>query len=89
METGSVVKSIAGHDKDRFYLVLRLADGFAWIADGKLRKRDRPKRKNTRHLRETSAVIDVNAVLTDKKLRGLLKPFNDALQIAPAREGGH
>ena len=43
---GMIVRSMAGHDKNRFYVVLDLCEGDAWIADGKQRKLERPKRKN-------------------------------------------
>ena len=38
IESGLIVKSIAGHDKDRFYLVVKIEGGRAFIVDGKRRK---------------------------------------------------
>ena len=35
---GMVVKSMAGHDSGSYYAVMRVENGFAYIADGKLRK---------------------------------------------------
>lgn len=73
---GMIVKSNAGHDKERFYLVVRLENGSAYIADGKRRKLGRPKRKSLKHLSSTTSIVDVSLYDTDKKLRHLLWEFN-------------
>jgi len=83
LKVGAVVRSIAGRDKDRFYLVVKLQEGAAWVADGKLRKLAAPKRKNVKHLSATRQEINLNAVATDKKLRGALAPLNDAFSTQP------
>lgn len=74
VNTGSVVRAIAGRDKDSFFVVTDSGNGYCLIADGRSRKLASPKRKNIRHLRFTNSVIDLNDV-TDKKLRTLLKQF--------------
>ena len=38
IEVGCLVSSSKGHDKDRFYLVTRIENEFAWCVDGKYRK---------------------------------------------------
>lgn len=83
MKVGSIVYSMAGHDKERFYVVVRLEDGFAYIADGKRRKLDRPKKKSAKHLRGTSQTLDLNIVATDKKLRSALGSLNQAAPTPP------
>ena len=70
---GSIVRSRAGKDKDRFAIVLRLEGGRAYVSDGKYRKLSNPKPKNLIHLAPTSAVYALPA--TDKQLRKLLKDF--------------
>ena len=48
---GSIVRSKAGRDEGRCFLVLTLdGDEYALIADGDLRTVERPKRKKFRHL---------------------------------------
>ncbi len=54
---GSVVYSLLGHDSGRFYAVIRLEGEYAWIADGKVRKVDAPKKKKLKHLYSTGEVI--------------------------------
>lgn len=72
IKTGSVILSLAGHDKGRLMLVVG-ADGdknsrFILVADGKERKLAAPKQKNAKHIRGTSYSIELEG-LTDKKLR--------------------
>jgi len=47
----SFVFSIAGRDSGRLFLVTEVAGDYALIADGKLRRLEKPKRKKIRHLR--------------------------------------
>lgn len=48
---GCVVKSKAGRDEGRYFIVLSLqGEEFAYIADGDLRKVEKPKLKRTKHL---------------------------------------
>lgn len=80
LQTGSVVYCMAGHDKDRFYVVLAVKGSDVWIADGKARKLDKPKRKNQKHVRATKQVLDLCVITTDKKLRQALAEYNDKLR---------
>ena len=68
---GSVVKSLAGRDQDRYYVAVSVEDRFVLIADGKLHKLEAPKRKNVKHISPTGNVI-CDWGLTNKKLRKLL-----------------
>ena len=79
LEIGSVVLAIAGRDKYRFYVVIRLGQNETevFIADGNRRKLASPKRKNTAHLRPTKTVLEGDAFRTDKQLRLALRLFNE------------
>ena len=46
---GTVVISRAGHDCGRAMLVVRNDGEFLFVADGKERKLDKPKKKNKKH----------------------------------------
>ena len=50
LEPGMLVRSKAGHDKDRIYVVIRAEDEYVYVADGDLRPLRHVKRKNARHL---------------------------------------
>ena len=43
--------SLAGHDKDGVYAIVREENGAVYLADGRIRTMDRPKKKNSRHIR--------------------------------------
>lgn len=71
---GSVVKALAGREKNSFYVAVGIHDGFVEIADGKERKLEKPKRKNIKHISPTKTIIDTKE-LTNKKLRKLIDEF--------------
>ncbi|SHM85356.1 hypothetical protein SAMN05660826_02160 [Caldanaerovirga acetigignens] len=52
VEPGQVVMSCAGRDKGRFMLVVGIIDSeYVYVADGKLRRIERPKKKKLKHLK--------------------------------------
>lgn len=75
---GQIVKSAAGHDKDRFHMIVEVKKDCVFIADGRERKLQKPKRKNPLHVRPTNTVLDMNEIVTDKKLRKALADFSGA-----------
>ena len=48
---GDLVVSLAGRDKDQIFYVLRTEDNYVFLADGKTRKLENPKRKKQKHIR--------------------------------------
>ena len=72
-QCGEVVFSAAGHDKERFYAVVEVGeDGCPLIADGKRRKLQSPKRKNSKHLRPTGKQVELAGIGSDRALRRAL-----------------
>lgn len=69
---GTVVISGAGHDCGRAMLVVRIDGDYIFVADGKERKLEKPKKKNQKHVRVTNRVICPDG-LTDRKLRRTLR----------------
>ena len=68
------VRSKAGHDSGRLYLVTDLRGGRAVLCDGKIRKLARPKVKNLKHIelvRKAALRPDAQET-TDRYLRKLL-----------------
>ena len=71
---GTVVKSVAGHDKDGFYCVLQCENGFAFLVNGKTKKLANPKRKSVKHLEVLpEPLFEDSAFQSDKKIRRLLR----------------
>ena len=75
LTVGSIVRSTAGHDADGFYAVTSVQEGYVSLADGKVRKLERPKRKSIKHIRKTNTVLDASSMKTNKKLREALGAF--------------
>ncbi|MDR7857649.1 KOW domain-containing RNA-binding protein [Tissierella sp.] len=81
---GQVVKSRAGRDKGRIFLVINIIDEKnVLIVDGDLRKLDNPKQKKLKHLiiyntvvSELSYQLDNNIEINNAYIRKILEPFN-------------
>ena len=76
LSRGQIVKSLSGRDKDRYFVVLEIQEGFVWLADGKLRKVEHPKRKKHKHIQKTNTLVPLDPNPTDKQLRKLLHVYN-------------
>ncbi len=44
-EVGNVAKSLAGHDKDSVYLIVKAKGDIVWVCDGKHKGVSAPKKK--------------------------------------------
>ena len=81
---GQVVKSKAGRDKGRIFLVLDIVDNdHLYLVDGDLRKLDNPKKKKVKHLiiyntvlSELKYKLDNQIKINNAFIRKLLEPFN-------------
>jgi ribosomal protein L14E/L6E/L27E len=71
---GTPVKAHAGRDKGSYFVAVGIHDGFAYIADGRTRKLEKPKRKNVKHISPVGAPINIGG-LTNKKLRRLINEY--------------
>lgn len=47
---GMLARSQAGHDKNRIYVIIKEEDEYVYLADGRSRTADRPKKKNKKHI---------------------------------------
>jgi len=82
----TVVKSIAGRDKGKFFFVLETSEDFLLLADGKTRRVEAPKRKKRKHA-ELVAFPDTRVA---EKIRSGEKITNSELRrtLAQMCEGG-
>lgn len=80
LEPGSVVRAIAGRDKNKFFCVVEKTQDSVYLADGKTRRLEKPKRKNVKHIQATTTRLDLRVVDTNKKLKAALHPLNEALR---------
>ncbi len=47
---GTIVKSIAGHDKDNFLVIINVENEYVYLVDGKRRLLSKPKKKKVKHV---------------------------------------
>lgn len=47
---GMLATSKAGHDKDSVYVIIQEDGEYIYVADGRIRTTERPKRKNRKHI---------------------------------------
>ena len=73
---GRVVRSLKGHDKDGLFVIADSDTEFAWLVDGKNRKKHNPKKKNLKHIVITDYLMPEFESLSDKNIRKELNRLN-------------
>ena len=87
IELGSVVRSLAGRDQGRLFVVIQEVDSdFVMVANGKLRGMDRLKKKRRKHLKPTGSVVEdlrsrlaAGESVEDHEIRSWLKKEEEKL----------
>ena len=79
---GQVVKSKAGRDKGRIFIVIEVDGEYAYLVDGDFRRLDKPKKKKIKHLivyntvfSELQYKIENKIRLNNEYIRKLLEPI--------------
>ncbi len=73
--TGMVVLSTNGHDKDSYYIAVKQENDYFYIADGKRRKLQKPKKKKVSHLAYTNTIVDTDHYMSNKMIKNTLRGF--------------
>jgi len=77
IKVGQVVYSAAGRDKGKKFVVIEIIDSvFVLIADGSLRRIEKPKKKKTKHLETTDIIVEN----IKQKLENKLKVSNSEMR---------
>lgn len=76
-QRGQIMRSLAGHDKGDFQVILQVEGAFAYVADGKRRKLEDPKKKKLKHLAQTAAVLGEESLSTNRQIRTALSRFRE------------
>ncbi|MGI6012399.1 MAG: hypothetical protein ACOX8H_13080 [Ruminococcus sp.] len=58
-QKGMYARSLAGHDKGRLHIIVSVDDAYVYLADGKVRTLDHPKKKKHRHVQADSHIDPV------------------------------
>ena len=80
-ERGTVVKSIAGRDKDRLLVVAEVAQEYLLVIDGKERPVQRPKRKNPKHVIPEGEKFSEDLLRFNNPLRKALNKLAAVIKI--------
>lgn len=67
---GQLVFSKSGRDKGKLFIVVDIEGEYLYLADGKLRKVEKPKKKKNKHVQKTNYVVETikQKILEDSKL---------------------
>lgn len=60
----------AGHDKDALYIIIEEKDDYVWLADGRIRTLEKPKKKNKRHIQICKKQTEELAAIQKKLMQG-------------------
>lgn len=89
LKIGQIVKSKAGRDKGRIFLISEVLDEqFVLVSDGDLRKLSAPKKKKAKHLiiyntvlTEFAEKLKCNENLDDAYIRELLETYKPNVSV--------
>ena len=77
VQRGQIMRSLAGHDKGDFQVVIKLDGLFAYMADGKRRTLENPKKKKLMHLAPTGTVLGEESLATNRQIRTALRIYRE------------
>ena len=88
----NIIRSDAGRDKGKLFVVLAVEGEYLLLADGKSRRVEAPKRKKRRHVLfvaaeepRVSEKIKNNEKITNSELRRTLAAYRE--EVHPSQEG--
>ena len=78
---GKIVFSNAGRDKGKYLVVINCDENYVWVADGKERKLETPKRKNIKHISLTADSLNPDQFKTNKSLKKAIAVYIDTVNF--------
>ena len=80
---GFLASSKAGHDKDKIYVIIKEDKEYVWLADGKIKTIDSPKKKKKKHIQlikcfhddEIKTLLLENEEISDLSIMMTLKKY--------------
>ena len=78
---GKIVFSNAGRDKGKYLVVINCDNNYVWVADGKERKLQSPKRKNIKHISLTADSLKSDQFKTNKSLKKAIAVYKDTVKF--------
>ena len=90
IQSGHIVRALAGHDSGRLYCVTQAQGDFLLLADGKGRTLTQPKRKRRKHVELAGGPDPLSALPgSDAELRRVLAKTRDQLGGSIGQGGKH
>ncbi|MDE6404791.1 MAG: KOW domain-containing RNA-binding protein [Lachnospiraceae bacterium] len=74
---GMLAVSKAGHDKDSVYVIIREDGEYIYVADGRSRTADRPKRKNKKHIQliKKKKMVETENGFSDLEMKRVIREY--------------
>ena len=80
---GQIVYSKSGRDKNMAFMVVSVEGDYLYLADGRLRKLEQPKRKKIKHVQGTNCInielkqkLETESYIQNAELAKALKDYN-------------
>ena len=80
--TGMLASSKAGHDKKTVYVIIKEETEYVYLADGRLKTLEKPKKKNKKHVQiiKKNRRIDISSV-TNEEIKHIIKLYRDIKEV--------
>ena len=73
-EKGMLARSLAGHDKNKVYLIFDMDETYVYLIDGELRTKENPKKKKRIHTQIIKEKYQID-MADDVKVKRILKEY--------------
>lgn len=75
---GFFAYSLAGHDKEKMYMIIKEEKDYVWLVDGNIRTLDNPKKKNKKHIQiiKNKNAGDILYSVTDETVKRAIKLYS-------------
>lgn len=78
---GKIVISKKGRDMGKYLAVINCDKNYVFVADGKERKLETPKRKNIKHISITADTLTKDQMKTNKQLKKAIAVYKDTVSL--------
>lgn len=84
---GFMAHSLAGHDKNKVYVIVKEDNEYVWLADGIFRKLENPKKKRKKHIQvikryKSDEIVNSfeNKSVTNEMIKRMIKLYCKDIQ---------
>ena len=78
---GKIVISKKGRDMGKYLAVINCDKNYVFVADGKERKLETPKRKNIKHISITADALTKDQMKTNKSLKKAIAVYKETVSL--------